>query len=111
MTTRRGFLTSCLAMCAAPAIVRADSLMRVVARDAVALCPWEVEGARLIGMDFAVEGSSITIANNVIIDSCRFVFSEGPSQSGAFLIINRPAHDISVCNSFFDVRVRNAARQ
>lgn len=27
--TRRGFLTSCLALAAAPAIVRADSLMRI----------------------------------------------------------------------------------
>ena len=30
--TRRGFLLSCLALGAAPAIVRADSLMRVVPR-------------------------------------------------------------------------------
>ena len=30
---RRGFLTSCLALCAAPAIVRADSLMRIVPRE------------------------------------------------------------------------------
>lgn len=31
---RRGFLQSCLALAAAPAIVRADSLMRIVPRDA-----------------------------------------------------------------------------
>ena len=31
---RRGFLGSCLALAAAPAIVRADSLMRIVPRDA-----------------------------------------------------------------------------
>ena len=31
---RRGFLTSILALSAAPAIVRADSLMRIVPRDA-----------------------------------------------------------------------------
>lgn len=30
---RRGFLKACLAACAAPAIVRADSLMRVVPND------------------------------------------------------------------------------
>lgn len=30
MTTRRGFLTSILALSAAPAIVRAESLMRIV---------------------------------------------------------------------------------
>ena len=30
---RRGFLSSCLALAAAPAIVRADSLMRVVPRE------------------------------------------------------------------------------
>lgn len=33
MTTRRGFLGSILALAAAPAIVRADSLMRVIPRD------------------------------------------------------------------------------
>lgn len=31
--TRRGFLSSILALCAAPAIVRADSLMRIVPRE------------------------------------------------------------------------------
>ena len=30
---RRGFLQTCLALAAAPAIVRADSLMRIVPRD------------------------------------------------------------------------------
>ena len=30
---RRGFLQSCIALAAAPAIVRADSLMRIVPRD------------------------------------------------------------------------------
>ena len=34
---RRGFLSSCLALGMAPAIVRADSLMRVVARDTILL--------------------------------------------------------------------------
>lgn len=33
IVTRRGFLQSCLALAAAPAIVRADSLMRVVPRE------------------------------------------------------------------------------
>ena len=33
MTTRRGFLGSILALGAAPAIVRADSLMRIVPRE------------------------------------------------------------------------------
>lgn len=32
MTSRRGFLTSCLLLAAAPAIVKADTLMRVVVR-------------------------------------------------------------------------------
>lgn len=34
---RRNFLTSMLAACAAPAIVRADSLMRIMPRDATML--------------------------------------------------------------------------
>lgn len=32
MLSRRGFLASCIALSAAPAIVRADSLMRIVPR-------------------------------------------------------------------------------
>lgn len=37
ITTRRGFLGSILALGVAPAIVRADSLMRIVPRDTVVL--------------------------------------------------------------------------
>lgn len=36
---RRGFLGSILAACAAPAIVRADALMKIVPRNTI---PWEV---------------------------------------------------------------------
>lgn len=36
---RRGFLQSCIALAAAPAIVRADSLMRIVPRDTTILTP------------------------------------------------------------------------
>ena len=36
---RRSFLSSCLALAAAPAIVRADSLMRIVPRDRLVLKP------------------------------------------------------------------------
>lgn len=39
MTTRRGFLGAMLAACAAPAIVRADSLMRVIPRETEILVP------------------------------------------------------------------------
>lgn len=38
---RRGFLKACLAAAAAPAIVRADSLMKIVARDTEVLVPYE----------------------------------------------------------------------
>jgi hypothetical protein len=37
VTGRRGFLLQCLALAAAPAIVRADSLMRLVPRDALVM--------------------------------------------------------------------------
>ncbi len=37
MTTRRGFLGSILAACAAPAIVRADSLMRILPAETLVL--------------------------------------------------------------------------
>lgn len=43
MTTRRSFLTQCLALAAAPAIVRADSLMRIVPREAVVIVPTKAE--------------------------------------------------------------------
>lgn len=36
---RRGFLSSCLTLAAAPAIVRADSLMRIVPREAAVILP------------------------------------------------------------------------
>jgi hypothetical protein len=36
---RRGFLTGILAACAAPAIVRADSLMRIVPRNTLVFHP------------------------------------------------------------------------
>jgi hypothetical protein len=36
---RRGFLQSCIALAAAPAIVRADSLMRVIPREATVILP------------------------------------------------------------------------
>jgi hypothetical protein len=39
MTTRRGFLGAMLAACAAPAIVRADSLMRVIPTETEILLP------------------------------------------------------------------------
>jgi hypothetical protein len=37
MVSRRRFLLDCLALCAAPAIVRADTLMRVVPRETILL--------------------------------------------------------------------------
>ena len=39
MMNRRGFLGSIIALAAAPAIVRADALMRIVPRDAVIIVP------------------------------------------------------------------------
>lgn len=36
---RRGFLGACLAACAAPAIVRADSLMRIIPKETVIIIP------------------------------------------------------------------------
>ena len=39
---RRGFLGSILALGAAPAIVRADSLMRIVPREALVIAPAEI---------------------------------------------------------------------
>lgn len=49
MTSRRGFLLGMLAAGAAPAIVRADALMRIVPRDATVLPGWVTftdDGAR-----------------------------------------------------------------
>ena len=56
---RRGFLQSCLALSAAPAIVRADSLMRIVPREVV-LLPYQQEIASLIG--YGDESFSMIIA-------------------------------------------------
>lgn len=60
---RRSFLQSCLALAAAPAIVRADSLMRIVPRDLTLLMPWQQEIASLIGCTRAV------FANDLLTDT------------------------------------------
>lgn len=57
---RRGFLTSCLALGAAPAIVRADSLMRIVPRDLV-LCEMTLEEALVHFHYYAVPRGLIPI--------------------------------------------------
>ena len=49
---RRDFLSAMLAACAAPAIVRADSLMRIVPRETTVVTPFEaVAVARYMTMD------------------------------------------------------------
>lgn len=51
---RRGFLGSILALSAAPAIVRADSLMRIVPRDALVFHP--VALSLDVGDTFSIAG-------------------------------------------------------
>lgn len=85
---RRGFLLGAggiLASFAAPAIVRADSLMRIVPVEPAVLLlrdleklvkllkPWEVSGAQVIGQTFEVTESVIP-APGVLIQGCRFIF-------------------------------------
>ena len=47
IVNRRGFLGTCLALGVAPAIVRADSLMRIVPRETGVFVPWFVDPALL----------------------------------------------------------------
>jgi hypothetical protein len=74
MTSRRGFLGACLALAAAPAIVRADSLMRVVPFDLVLVergvtyrwltydeDPWAKAVKKVIGTDFGGLGGDATV--------------------------------------------------
>lgn len=78
MITRRGFLQSCIALAAAPAIVRADSLMRIVPRGAAILnpgasdrYPWEIPGALILDREFVLQKPA-TFAVGVMAVGCRF---------------------------------------
>lgn len=59
---RRGFLQACLALAAAPAIVRADSLMRIVPRDAVIV---GANGIELVGLGGLVR---VMKAHDIVTD-------------------------------------------
>lgn len=56
---RRGFLASCLALCAAPAIVRADSLMRVIPRETGVISDVAYEWTQYAGPPVIVTFSDI----------------------------------------------------
>ena len=58
---RRGFLGTMLAACAAPAIVRADSLMRIVPVDTYLVDPYE----EIDLSEYALQQAIIDIANFV----------------------------------------------
>lgn len=71
MTTRRGFMQSILALGIAPAIVRADSLMRVVAHDITiipAIAPMRVDmlyGTRLLTIDQITKEALLILEENI----------------------------------------------
>jgi len=59
---RRGFLASCLALGAAPSIVRAESLMRMVRRESGILVPaWSPVGGNLTEFKFITLYKSIYV--------------------------------------------------
>lgn len=72
---RRGFLQTCLALAAAPAIVRADSLMRVVPRNTTVLTfdgcdSWLRDPVprvpASVSLWYQVEDAIVDVAGNVI---------------------------------------------
>ena len=65
---RRSFLTQCLALAAAPAIVRADSLMRIVPREAVVIVPTKAEIAAVYSKlyEFILHQEEDRIINNLL---------------------------------------------
>lgn len=100
---RRGFLGAMLAACAAPAIVRADSLMRIVPRDALIFHPDEfglaIHGNRLLTIEQIVrESLRIAHQNMNFIGAINRGFDESFSNSDrtiAFKAANRYINDVS----------------
>lgn len=64
MMTRRGFLGAILATATAPAIVRADSLMRIVPRGAVVLDPYFDSVVRYAEYGFGTSDFTIEVWMN-----------------------------------------------
>lgn len=62
---RRGFLASCLALAAAPAIVRADSLMRIVPRETLILP--SVDALRVFARDMWSAAIDQTFINHFVV--------------------------------------------
>lgn len=97
---RRGFLQSCLALAAAPAIVRADSLMRIVPRDSGIITfdgcdqwmtvsadvPWEVPGAIIRGRKFVLAKPAL-FADGVSVIGCEFEISKTANSQQAVIIL------------------------
>ena len=71
---RRDFLGAMLAACAAPAIVRADSLMRIVPRETTVVTPFEaVAVTRYMTMDEIVREALRLAHENVVFVSGKSV--------------------------------------
>ena len=67
---RRGFLQTCLALAAAPAIVRADSLMRIVPRELSLILPGVVEIDPSLGAGYGLINSiRISYTNDIKLDA------------------------------------------
>lgn len=87
---RRGFLQSCIALAVAPAIVRADSLMRVVPRGLILedVAPWTVPGAIIRGRKFVLAKPAL-FADGVSIIGCEFVFPDCANNNQAVIVLGK----------------------
>ena len=93
MTTRRGFLLECLALGAAPAVVRASSIMPVVAHG------WARPGARLPFADYRAVpcGRYAAVSRQMLDAEALRAFGRGWALPGAvimpappLLVVERP---------------------
>lgn len=114
---RRGFLFAALAVCAAPAIVRADSLMRVVPprrlvlwgdgiHDDTAALQDILDGIGAVdrfGRAAAIAGGSYLLGNELIIrrsdtviEDARFKPAAGFPQDGCLFVVRGPVDRIVI---------------
>lgn len=93
MISRRGFLASCIALSAAPAIVRADSLMKIVPRKTMVL-GWNPAGlAECASLHDDISGFSyrwITEQSVAQFDHAGWDFHETARSPGGLILARIP---------------------
>lgn len=91
MITRRGFIGSILALHSAPAIVRADSLMRVVIPTTQEITLITTSGNQILATDMISREALRIMSTNMKLESVYKGFYQDDAKGGDRLIIRKPA--------------------